>query len=235
MVGHIFMSIKNFIENMIENATENASTAAMQMPYQEKANTVTHGIGAILSIAGFIILLFLAITQGNIWQIISFSIYGSTLVILYLMSTIYHGSLNTRIKKIFQVFDHSAIYLLIAGSYTPITLISLRGTWGWTLFGLVWGIALIGILMKAFFFNKTQVVSVILYVFMGLLIIIAIRPLLKAVPVKMLLWIITGGVFYLLGLFFFLAPKIPYHHTIWHLFVLGGSITHFLAILLYLT
>mgnify|MGYP006300840295 CR=1 FL=1 len=229
------MNIKILIENIIENATENASIAAMDMSYQEKANTITHGIGAILSIAGFIVLLFMAITKGNIWQIISFSIYGSTLVILYLMSTIYHGLLDSRIKRIFQVFDHSAIYLLIAGSYTPITLISLRGPWGWTLFGLVWGIALIGILMKAFFFHKTQVVSVILYLVMGLLIVIAIRPLLMAVPIKMIILIIAGGIFYLLGIFFFLAPKIPYHHTIWHLFVLGGSITHFLAILLYLT
>jgi len=233
-MGLNIINIKNFIDNIIENASENASIAAMDMAYQEKANTVTHGIGAVLSIAGFIVLLFMAITKGNIWQIISFSIYGSTLVILYLMSTIYHGLLNTRIKRTFQVFDHSAIYLLIAGSYTPITLISLRGPWGWTLFGLVWGIALIGILMKAFFFNKTQVVSVLLYIFMGLLIIIAIRPLLKAVPVEMLLWIIAGGLLYLLGIFFFLAPKIPYHHTIWHLFVLGGSITHFLGILFYL-
>ncbi len=229
------MSLKNFIENMIENATENASIASLDMAYQEKANTITHGIGVILSIVGFIILLFLAITEGNIWQIISFSIYGTTLVVLYLMSTIYHGLLNTRIKRIFQVFDHSAIYLLIAGSYTPITLISLRGPWGWTLFGLVWGIALIGILMKAFFFHKTQVVSVILYIVMGLLILMAIKPLLLAVPISMLFLIVAGGLFYLLGLFFFLAPKIPYHHTIWHLFVLGGSITHFLAILLYLT
>ncbi len=229
------MSLKKFIENMIENATENASVASLDMAYQEKANTITHGIGTILSIVGFIILLFLAITEGNIWQIISFGIYGTTLVVLYLMSTIYHGLLNTRIKRIFQVFDHSAIYLLIAGSYTPITLISLRGPWGWTLFGLVWGIALIGILMKAFFFNKTQVVSVILYVVMGLLILMAIKPLLLAVPISMLFLIVAGGLLYLLGLFFFLAPKIPYHHTIWHLFVLGGSITHFLAILLYLT
>jgi len=228
------MHIKNFIDNIIENSLENASIASMNMAYQEKANTITHGIGTLLSIAGFIALLFIAISRGNIWRIISFSVYGISLVILYLSSTIYHGLPNTKIKKIFQVFDHSAIYLLIAGSYTPITLISLHGAWGWTLFGLVWGIALIGILMKAFFFNKTQVISVILYIFMGLLILIAIKPLFQAIPIEMLLWIIAGGIFYLTGIFFFLAPKIPYHHTIWHIFVLGGSITHFLAILLYL-
>lgn len=232
------MSIKNLLDfkkNMVEYALENASIASMNMAYQEKANTVTHGIGTILSIVGLTILLFLAITKGNIWQIISFSIYGTSLILLYLSSTIYHGLPDTNIKRIFQKFDHSAIYLLIAGSYTPITLICLRGSWGWTLFGLVWGIALIGILMKAFFFQKTQVISVILYVVMGLLILMAIKPLLMAVPINMFLWIIVGGLFYLIGMFFFLAPKIRYHHVIWHIFVLGGSISHFLAVLLYLT
>ena len=219
---------------MIETALENASIASMNMAYQEKANTVTHGIGTLLSIIGFIILLFMAVTKGNIWQIISFSIYGSTLVILYLMSTLYHGLSDTRIKKIFQVFDHSAIYLLIAGSYTPITLISLHDSWGWTLFGLVWGIALMGILMKIFLFQKTQVISVVLYIIMGLMIISATKPLLEAVSIKMIIWIVAGGLFYLLGVFFFLAPQIRYHHTIWHLFVLGGSISHFFGILFYL-
>lgn len=232
------MSIKNFlyfIDTLVNNATKNASIAATNMAYQEKANTITHGIGTILSVAGFIVLLFIAITKGNIWQIISFTIYGTTLITLYLASTIYHGLPETKTKRTFQVFDHSAIYLLIAGSYTPITLISLRGSWGWTLFGLVWGIALIGISMKAFFFKKTQVISVILYIVMGLLILAAIKPLLMSIPINMLLWIIAGGLFYLLGIFFFFTPKIPYHHTIWHLFVLGGSISHFLGILFYLT
>jgi hemolysin III len=231
------MSIKNIIDfknNLVEHALENASLASMNMAYQEKANTITHGIGTLLSIIGLIILLFLAITKGNFWEIVSFSIYGTTLITLYLSSTIYHGLPKTKIKKIFQVFDHSAIYLLIAGSYTPITLISLRGSWGWTLLALVWGIALMGILLKIFLFQKTQVVSTVLYIVMGLLIISATKPLLETVPVNMLLLIIAGGLFYLVGVFFFLAPKIRYHHTIWHLFVLGGSITHFLAILLYL-
>ena len=207
----------------------------MNMAYQEKANAITHGIGTLLSIIGLFILLYMALNKGSYWHIVSFSIYGSTLVILYLASTIYHGLPDTKIKRTFQVFDHSAIYLLIAGSYTPITLISLHGSWGWTLFGLVWGIALMGIFLKILLFKKTQVLSVFLYLNMGLLIITATKPLLEVVPVNMLLWIVGGGFLYLFGVFFFLAPKIRYHHTIWHLFVLGGSITHFLAILLYLT
>jgi len=203
--------------------------------HQEIANSITHGIGAMLSVAGLVILLIMAGTKGDIWRIISFSIYGMTLILLYLASAIYHGISNIRIKTIFQILDHSAIYLLIAGSYTPLTLISLRGPWGWTLFGLVWGIASIGILMKAFFFNKTQVISIILYIIMGWLIVIAIKPLIETIPRGMLLWIIAGGISYSVGIIFYLVQKIPYHHTIWHLFVLGGSITHFLAILFYLT
>jgi hemolysin III len=228
------LTIKNFINNLVEKGVENAEIASINMAYQEKANTITHGIGTLLSIIGLFILLDMALHKGSYWHIVSFTIYGSTLVILYLASTIYHGLPENKTKKIFQIFDHSAIFLLIAGSYTPITLISLHGSWGWTLFGLVWGIALMGIFMKILLFKKTQVISVFLYLIMGLLIISATKPLLKAVPVNMLLWIVGGGFLYLFGVFFFLAPKIRYHHTIWHLFVLGGSITHFFAILLYL-
>lgn len=201
---------------------------------QEKANSITHGIGTLLSITGLVILMIAAFSKGDIWRIVSFSIYGTTLVLLYLSSTLYHGLPNIRIKHIFQVLDHSAIYLLIAGSYTPLTLISLRGPWGWTLLGLVWGIALIGILMKVFFFNATQVISMILYIIMGWLVIIAIKPLLETIPRGMFWWIVAGGLSYSLGIIFYLASRIPYHHTIWHLFVMGGSIAHFLGILFYL-
>ncbi len=202
--------------------------------YQEIANSITHGIGSILSIIGFIILIFIVINKGDVWYIISFTIYGTTLVFLYLCSTIYHGLSDRKRKYIFQVLDHIAIYLLIAGSYTPLTLISLRGPWGWTILGIVWLIALIGILMKVFFFTKTQVISTILYIIMGWLIIIAIKPLLESIPWGMFFWIVAGGLSYSLGIIFYLARKIPYHHTIWHLFVMGGSIAHFLGILFYL-
>ena len=211
------------------------SSSEIYFYQQEIANSITHGIGAILSIAGLIVLLVMAGTKGDIWRIVSFSIYGTTLVFLYLMSTIYHGSSNTRIKKVFQILDYSAIYLLIAGSYTPLTLISLRGPWGWTLFGLVWGIALTGIMLQIFFFKRMNIISMVLYIIMGWLILIAIKPLIETIPRGMLLWIIAGGISYSLGIIFYLSKKIPYHHTIWHLFVLGGSVTHYLAILLYLT
>jgi len=201
---------------------------------QEKINSITHGIGAILSIVGFVVLLTMADKSGDIWRIISFSIYGTTLFLLYLVSSIYHGLTDIKIKSIFKILDHSAIYLLIAGSYTPITLIPLRGLWGWTLFGVIWGIALLGIIMKVLFFEKTQTISLILYILMGWFIIIAIKPLIASIPSGMLLWIVLGGLSYSIGILFFIAKKMPYHHGIWHLFVLGGSITHFLGILFYL-
>ncbi|MBN2395476.1 MAG: hemolysin III family protein [Candidatus Atribacteria bacterium] len=201
---------------------------------QERINCITHGFGAILSIVGFVVLVIMADKSGDIWRIISFSIYGATLFLLYLTSSIYHGLTNIKIKQIFQILDHSAIYLLIAGSYTPITLIPLRGAWGWTLFGLVWGIALMGIIIKFLFFEKTKMISLILYILMGWLIVIAIKPLIASIPMGMFLWIVLGGLSYSIGILFFIAKKIPYHHSIWHLFVLGGSITHFLGIVLYL-
>lgn len=222
----ILMNLKNNETNLL--------ASNIYVYNQEIANSISHGIGAILSIIGLIVLLIISSPKGDIWRIVSFSVYGTTLILLYLSSTIYHGLSNVKLKNIFQILDHSAIYLLIAGSYTPLTLISLRGPWGWTLFGLVWGIAFIGIFMNIFFFNKTQIPSMILYVIMGWLIVIAINPLVASIPIEMLYWIIMGGVSYSLGIIFYLVKKIPYHHTIWHLFVLAGSITHFLGILFYL-
>ncbi|MDD3655930.1 MAG: hemolysin III family protein [Atribacterota bacterium] len=202
--------------------------------YQEIANSITHGIGSILSIIGFIILIFIVINKGDVWYIISFTIYGTTLVFLYLCSTIYHGLSDKKRKYLFQVLDHIAIYLLIAGSYTPLTLISLRGPWGWTILGIIWLIALIGILMKVFFFTKTQVISTILYIIMGWLIVVAAKPLIATIPAGMLHLIIAGGLCYSSGIIFFITPRIPYNHTIWHLFVLAGSFIHFWGYYLFL-
>jgi len=196
---------------------------------QEIANSITHGIGAILSIVGLITLLFMAVNKGDIWYIVSFTIYGGTLVFLYLCSTIYHGLSDRRKKYIFQILDHVAIYLLIAGSYTPLTLLILRGPWGWSLLAIIWGMAFTGILLKIFFFQKTQIISMILYIIMGWLIMVAIKPLLETISSGMLYLIVAGGLCYSLGIIFFINPKIPYNHTIWHLFVLAGSFFHFLG------
>jgi len=206
-----------------------------QTPGEEIANSVTHGIGAGLSIAALVILVVFASRRGDVWRIVSFSIYGTTLFMLYLTSTLYHSLVNPKIKNIFRIMDHSAIYLLIAGSYTPITLTFMRGAWGWTIFGIVWGIALGGITVTIIFLDKLKALSVLSYVVMGLLVVIVIKPMIEMVPRGMIIWLFIGGAFYLLGIIFYLWKRLPYHHPIWHLFVLGGSISHFLGVLFYLT
>ncbi len=202
---------------------------------EEIANSITHGIGAGLSISALVILVVLASRRGDAWRIVSFSIYGTTLILLYLASTLYHSFVNPKIKNIFRVLDHSAIYLLIAGTYTPVTLTLMRGVWGWTLFGLVWGMAIGGIIVTALLLDKLKVLLVFSYVVMGLLIVTAIRPMIQMLPRGMIIWFFIGGACYLLGIVFYLWKRLPYHHPIWHLFVLGGSISHFFGVLFYLT
>lgn len=201
---------------------------------EEIANSVTHGIGAGLSIAGLTLLVVLAVMNGNIYQIVSFSIYGATLTILYLASTLYHSFQQPKVKRVFRIFDHAAIFLLIAGTYTPILLVGVRGTIGWTLLVIVWGLALLGISFKALFINRFQKVSVLAYILMGWLSVIAIKEMIANIPVGGLIWMGVGGAIYTLGTIFYALKKYRYTHTIWHVFVLGGSICHYFAILLYL-
>ncbi len=202
---------------------------------EEIANSITHGIGAALSIVALVLLVVFASKYGDIWRIVSFSIYGSTLFFLYLASTLYHSFTNRSVKRFFRILDHSSIYLLIAGTYTPVTLVSMRSPWGWTIFGLIWAMAIGGITAKIFLIGKYRIVSVLLYVAMGWLIIIAFKPMLQMVPKGLIIWLFIGGLCYTLGLIFYACKKVPYFHFIWHLFVLGGSISHFLGMLLHLT
>jgi len=203
---------------------------------EEIANSITHGIGAALGTAALVILVVFASLKGDVWRIVSFSIYGASLVILYTASTIYHAITNKKAKRYFRIMDVSSIFLLIAGTYTPITLLSLRGTgWGWTMFGLIWGMALIGIVFKTFFDGRFEKLSIIFYVLMGWLAIIAIKPMIVNLPAGLLFWIALGGISYTVGIIFLAVTKFPYSHTVWHLFVLGGSISHFFGILFYLT
>jgi len=228
----MFIEMKNIqIKNLIK---ENYSVKTQTLG-EEIANSITHGIGAGLSIAALVILIVLASRQGDAWRIVSFSIYGSTLILLYLSSTLYHGFVNPKIKNIFRILDHSAIYLLIAGSYTPITLTFMRGAWGWTLFGIVWVIAIGGITVTILLLDKLKVLLVLSYIAMGLLIVIAFKPMIEMVPRGMIIWLFIGGACYISGMIFYLWNRLPYHHPIWHLFVLGGSISHFFGILFYLT
>lgn len=201
---------------------------------EEIAHSVTHGIGAALSVAGLTLLVVLAVWNGDIYQIVSFSIYGATLVILYLASTLYHGFQHPRVKRVFKILDHASIYLLIAGTYTPFLLISLRGKIGLTLLAVVWGLAILGVGFKALFIDRFQKLSVLGYILMGWLCVVVIRELWVNIPLGGLIWLAAGGVFYMVGVIFYALQKIPYMHVVWHFFVLGGSLCHYLAVLFYL-
>ncbi|MCM3038320.1 hemolysin III family protein [Paenibacillus motobuensis] len=201
---------------------------------EEVANAITHGIGAMLSLAGLVLLIVFSSLQGTAWHVVSFTIYGVSMLLLYVCSTLVHSFKEGKVKDLFEFFDHSSIYLFIAGTYTPLLLIAVRGPLGWSLFGVVWGIALLGVLFKAFFVKRFLFMSTIFYLIMGWLIIIAWGPLTAAIPQPGIVLIVTGGILYTLGTIFYVWRIFPYHHAIWHLFVLAGSVTHFFAILLYL-
>jgi len=202
---------------------------------EELFNSISHGIGTLLSIAALVILVVIAARRQDLMAVVSFAIYGSSLLILYLSSTLYHSLTAPRAKSIFRVLDHASINLLIAGSYTPITLLALTPGWGWSLFGVIWGLAILGILLNVAGLEKTRKISLALYVLMGWLVIVALRPMLALVPAGLLYFLLAGGLFYTVGILFYAVKKIPYNHGIWHLFVLGGSICHFAGFLLYLT
>jgi hemolysin III len=176
---------------------------------EELVNVITHGIGAAFGIAGLGALVVGAWRHSDVWRTASFIIYGSTLVLLYLASAFYHGARSPRSKRLLQFFDHTAIYLLIAGTYTPFTLVSLRGPWGWTMFGLIWGLAVTGILLNVFFFGRLGFISTILYLLMGWLVVIAIKPVMDAVSVRGLVWLVAGGGSYTVGVVFYAWHRLP--------------------------
>jgi len=200
----------------------------------ERFNSISHLLGAIFALIGLTVLVVFASQQGDPWKIVSFSIYGTTLFLLYTVSTLYH-SWTGPAKSILQKLDHEAIYLLIAGTYTPFTLLTLRGSWGWSLFGVVWGLAIAGIILDSLHRKGQRTLQLVIYVLMGWIIIIAIYPLTQNLPSGGLFWLTAGGLFYTGGIGFYIFDKKFRHgHGIWHLFVLAGSISHYLAIVLYL-
>ena len=201
---------------------------------EEIVNIISHGFGLLLSVVGLVLLVVFASFKGTVWHIVSFAIYGTSLVVLYLASTLFHASQNPKSRKRLNVFDHASIYLLIAGTYTPFTLVTLQGGWGWSIFGIIWGLAILGVILKLFFTGKFNFLSTIVYIFMGWLILIAIVPLVHSFPFYGLMWLIAGGVLYSIGAVFFLIEKIPYNHAIFHFFVLGGSACHFVAVFNYI-
>ena len=203
------------------------------MYYGERFNGGTHLIGTALAAAGATILVVLAARAGDPWKVVSFSIYGATLFALYTLSTLYH-SFRGKMRRVFQKLDHCSIYLLIAGTYTPFALVTLRGAWGWSLFGVIWGLAAFGIAPEACLGKGARILSLVTYVLMGWLSVIAVKPLLAALTPAGFAWLAAGGLFYTAGIIFYaLDEKLRHGHGIWHLFVLAGSTSHYLAILLY--
>ena len=200
---------------------------------EEIANAVTHGLGVVLAISALVLLVVHASFEGDAYHIVSCSIFGASLIILYSMSTLYHLAKKPKIKKLFRTLDHSSIFLLIAGTYTPFTLVNLRGVWGWTLFGLVWGIAVLGIIIETATQQRLKKTSLCLYIGLGWLIVIAIKPLLNSVAAGGIILLVLGGLCYSLGVIFYIWKSLFLNHAIWHLFVLAGSILHFFAVFFY--
>lgn len=200
---------------------------------EERINVLTHGMGLLLSGMALLLLVRHAVSIGTVWHTVSFTIYGVSLVLLYAASTIYHSSQKPLLRSRLNVFDHSAIYVLIAGTYTPLTLVTLHGTMGWVLFGIAWGAALIGIVLKLFFMGKFKLLSTIMYVAMGWIIVIAVKPLMQNLPVEGLWWLLAGGVSYTVGAVLYSLKRMKFNHAVFHVFVLIGSFCHFMTIYFY--
>ena len=200
---------------------------------EEIANSVTHGLGALLSVAGLTLLVTLAAQQSDPWRVVSFSIYGATMILLFLSSALYHSFQQPRIRRVFKTLDHCSIYLLIAGSYTPFLLVSMRSALGWVLFGIIWGLALAGVVFKIVLGPRYKKLSVATYLMMGWLVVFASKELLSSLALGGVYWLVAGGLAYTLGVVFYLWKKLPFNHAVWHLFVLAGGACHFFAVLFY--
>jgi hemolysin III len=200
---------------------------------EELAHSITHGVGWALSVVGLVVLVVLTARTGDPWRIVTCAVYASTLVLLYGTSTLYHALSTTRARHVFQVLDHSAIFLLIAGTYTPFALVTLRGPWGWTIFAIIWALALAGVALKAVFGPKWPILSTALYIAMGWTVVIAAKPLIASVPAAAIGWLLAGGLAYTGGVAFYAWGRLRYSHAVWHVFVLAGSICHYVAVLRY--
>jgi len=207
-----------------------------EAPYsflEELFNSITHGAGVLLSVAALVLLIIFSNTYGTTSHVVSCTIFGVTLILLYSASTLYHSIQKPQVKSVLKIIDHSCIYLLIAGTYTPFLLVTLRGVLGWTMFGAIWFMAISGVLFKIFFVHRFKIISTVAYLLMGWIIIFVIRPLIDSLPSGGLILLVAGGLAYSLGVIFYAWKRLPFNHAIWHLFVLAGSICHFFAIIFY--
>lgn len=210
---------------MSENTSKRAAT-----PAEERANTLTHLIGLAAAVACTVWLVARAVISGDVRKMVTFPIFSASMILMYLASSLYHAAKRPEVKRGLKVLDHTAIFVLIAGSYTPFTLVGIRGGWGWSLFGIIWGLALAGVIFKLFFTGRFKFVSTMLYIAMGWLVIIAAGPMARMMSPRTILWVALGGVAYTLGTIFYLNKRIPYTHAVWHLFVLAGTLTHAVAV-----
>lgn len=201
---------------------------------EEIVHAITHGVGALFSVAALVMLTVMAAMYGNAWHVVSFTLFGSTMLILYLSSTIVHALPEGRWKRLFEIFDHSSIYFFIAGTYTPFLFLAVKGVIGWTLFGIVWGLALVGTVFKCFFVDRFLYTSTIIYIVMGWLIVFAWKQLVSGLSPNGVLYLVIGGILYTVGAVFYVWRGFKFHHAVWHLFVLGGSVAHFFAVLVLL-
>ncbi|MEE9348655.1 MAG: hemolysin III family protein [Flavobacteriaceae bacterium] len=202
-------------------------------PKEEKLNVLTHGFGLIASIVATVFLIVKASKLGDVWHIVSFSIFGVSLIILYAASTFFHNAKDPKIRKRLNIFDHASIYVLIAGTYTPFTLVTLHGKTGWWIFGITWFLALTGVILKLFFTGKFDKLSTLMYVFMGWIIVFAIKPLLISLPTEGVQWLFAGGISYTIGAILYSINKLKFNHAIFHVFVLIGSFCHFVSVYFY--
>ena len=202
-------------------------------PIEEKINIISHAIGFILSIVALVLLVRHATLHGDVWHIVSFSIFGASLIILYAASTFYHSAKKPELRSSLKIIDHASIYVLIAGTYTPFTLVTLHGKIGWVIFATSWGLALTGIILKLFFTGKYNLISTIMYLLMGWVIVFAIKPLINNLPLEGLLWLFAGGMSYTIGALSYSIKKMKFNHAIFHMFVLMGSFCHFMSVFFY--
>lgn len=199
---------------------------------EEIFNSVSHGTGGLLAIAGTVVLIVFAAIYSDAWAVVGSAIFGASMIILYMMSTLYHAITNRKAKKFFRIMDHNTIFLLIAGTYTPITLVPLRGPVGWALFGIIWGTAILGIVLNSINLEKFKKLSLVCYIIMGWAVIVTIKPMIRSVPTQSLVFLLVGGIFYTAGVVFYVIKKIKYFHSIWHLFTIGGTVFHYFSVLL---
>lgn len=201
---------------------------------EEIFNSVSHGVGALLSVAGTVVLIVFAALYNNAWAVVSSAVFGTSLIALYTMSTLYHAITNDRAKAFFRIMDHNTIFFLIAGTYTPITLVPLRGPLGWVLFGIVWGAAILGIVLNSIDLERFRKPSVVCYILMGWVIVAAVKPMVENVNKLSLLFLLIGGLFYTFGVIFYSIKKVRYFHSIWHLFTIAGSVFHYFSVLFFI-